>query len=72
MGNCGTLFLETGSKTSQYKKLGKVNQNIFRLQESSLVHDAFVYGGFCKQKLFFAFENNKEREKEDGTKKSDY
>ena len=53
MGNCGTLFLETGSKTSQDKKLGKVNQNIFRLQESSLVHDAFVYGGFCKQKLFF-------------------
>ena len=53
MGNCGTLFLETGSKTSQYKKLGKVNLNIFRLQECGLVHDAFVYRGFCKQKLFF-------------------
>ena len=71
MGNCGTLFLETGSKTSQYKKLGKVNQNIFRLQESSLVHDAFVYGGFCKQKLFFCLWKF-QKGKKNGKNKSHY
>ena len=71
MGNCGTLFLETGSKTSQYKKLGKT---IFTSSGyvGSLFVDAFVYGGSINKSYFFAFENNKEREKEDGTKKSDY
>ena len=68
MGNCGTLFLETGSKTSQYKKLGKVNQNIFRLQESSLVHDAFVYGGSVDKSYFFAFGNDSERKKNEKNK----
>lgn len=71
MGNCGTLFLETGSKTSQYKKLGKT---IFTSSGyvGSLFVDAFVYGGSINKSYFFAFGNFRKEKNKNGKNKSHY
>lgn len=53
MGNCGTLFLETGSKTSQYKKLGKVKmENQAAVAAVFLLMLLFIGGDKQKHFLF--------------------
>ena len=62
---------ETGSKTSQYKKLGKTTYKSIQTVYAVCFVDAFVYGGSVDKSYFFAFGNDSERKKNEKNK-SDY
>ena len=66
--NCDRISGETGSKTSQYKKLGKTTYLSIQTVYAVCFVDAFVYGGSIGKSYFFAFGNDSERKKMEKTK----